>query len=73
MLHRFIGFVFMRERPPRFASPGLNYPTELTSLANGGLKGPCSKVCYRGRGRVSRDSAPHKLKLGTARGLLVRD
>ena len=56
-----------------FAAPGLNYPTELTSLADGGLKGPCSKVCYRGRGGVSRDSAPQKLKLGTTGGLLVRD
>ena len=56
-----------------FASPGLNYPTEFTSLGNGGLKGPGSKVCFRGRGRVSGDPAPQKLKPGTAGWLLVGD
>ena len=58
----------MCERPPRFASPGLNYPTELTSLADGGLKGPCSKVCYRGRGRVSRDWLRKSLSWGLPEG-----
>ena len=56
-----------------FASPGLDYPTEFTSLSNSGLKGPGSKVCYHGRGRVSGYPAPQKLKLGTAAWLLVGD